>query len=76
MYWVNHNKEVSSLQKLIQLDIQDDGCGNDEVIQTFQRIIDYSVKTSHPRFFNQLYSAPDPYAVMASWLTDLLNTNE
>jgi len=37
-------------------------------------VIDYSVRTSHPYFLNQLFGRPDLAAVGADWLTTLLNT--
>jgi len=39
-----------------------------------QLVIDYSVHTSHPRFFNQNFAGPDPVAVAGDWLAAALNT--
>ncbi|XP_046402173.1 cysteine sulfinic acid decarboxylase-like [Ischnura elegans] len=36
-------------------------------------VVDYSVKTGHPHFFNQLFSSLDPYGLAGQWLTDALN---
>jgi len=38
-------------------------------------VVKYSVKTSHPHFYNQLYHGADEYGVAGSWLADSLNTN-
>jgi len=37
--------------------------------------LDYSVRTHHPYFFNQLYAAADPFAVAADWAAVAANTN-
>jgi len=39
-----------------------------------QLVIDHSVHTSHPRFFNQNFAGPDPVAVSGDWLASALNT--
>lgn len=37
-------------------------------------VIDFSVHTTHPRFFNQNFAGPDPIAVAGDWLATALNT--
>ena len=37
-------------------------------------VLEYSVKTAHPRFFNQNFAGPDPVAVAGDWLSSALNT--
>lgn len=44
----------------------------DEVIAF---VLDASVATNHPRFFNQNFAGPDPVAIAGDWLTAVLNTN-
>ncbi len=39
------------------------------------KVIRYSVKTTHPHFYNQLYHGVDGYGLAAAWLTEALNTN-
>ena len=38
-------------------------------------MVQYSVKTCHPYFYNQLYHGVDEYGLAGSWLSDALNTN-
>ena len=40
-----------------------------------QAVVQYSVKTCHPYFYNQLYHGVDEYGLAGSWLSDALNTN-
>ena len=37
--------------------------------------LDYSVRTGHPLFLNQLYSGNDPYALAGELLSVVANTN-
>lgn len=39
------------------------------------QVVQYSVKTGHENFHNQLFGAIDAYAMGGSWLTDALNTS-
>jgi hypothetical protein len=40
-----------------------------------QSVLDKSVATMHPRFFNQLYAGDNIYSIMAEWMTAVLNTS-
>ena len=40
-----------------------------------EAVVQYSVKTCHPYFYNQLYHGVDEYGLAGSWLSDALNTN-
>jgi glutamate decarboxylase len=44
------------LQKLIDLDLSADPANHDKLLQLLKDIIQYSVKTGHPFFINQLFS--------------------
>ena len=37
--------------------------------------LQYSVRTGHPGFFNQLYARADPVSIAADWLVVAANTN-
>lgn len=63
------------LEKLLQLEVSADGEGADKILDHCRQVIKYSVKTGHPRFFNQLYAGLEPFSLAGSWLTDALNTN-
>jgi len=47
---------------------------SDVMADLAQLVIDWSVHTSHPRFFNQNFAGPDPVAVAGDWLASALNT--
>jgi len=40
-----------------------------------QQVLRYSVRTGHPRFFNQLFGGSDPAAILGEWITALTNTS-
>jgi hypothetical protein len=44
------------LRKLMDLDLSADRVGHDRLLQLLKDIIQYSVKTGHPFFVNQLFS--------------------
>ena len=47
----------------------------DELLAAIQATLRYSVRTGHPKFFNQLYARADPAATAADWLVTAANTN-
>lgn len=42
--------------------------------RTVETTLGYSVRTQHPRFFNQNFAGADPVAVLGDWLGATLNT--
>lgn len=46
---------------------------HDELLGVLKDVVNYSVKTGHPYFVNQLFSSLDPYGLVAQWATDALN---
>lgn len=38
-------------------------------------VLRYSVRTGHPRFFNQLFGGQDPGALLGEWVASLINTS-
>ncbi len=51
-----------------------DSVDNATLQQAVDLIIDRSVHTAHPRFFNQNFAGADPIAVAGDWLGSALNT--
>lgn len=45
------------------------------VLQAAAKVLQYSVRTGHPRFLNQLFGGVDPSGIAGDWLTTLLNTS-
>jgi len=63
------------LAQRLQLEIPAEGRSLDELLRDAESVLQYSVKTGHPRFFNQLFGGHDPAAVLGEWLTALVNTS-
>lgn len=68
-------QQPEDLKGLLNLDIGKEASSHEELLSLCAKVIEYSVKTGHPRFFNQLYSGLNVYGLAGSWLTDALNTN-
>lgn len=61
------------LRQLLDLEMRDTGESQDKLLKLCQDVIHFSVKTNHPRFFNQLYAGLDYYSLAARILTEALN---
>ncbi|KAI4532094.1 hypothetical protein MG293_017359 [Ovis ammon polii] len=61
------------LKRLLDLELRDAGEPHHRLLERCQDIIRYSVKTNHPRFFNQLYAGLDYYSLVARFMTEALN---
>ncbi|XP_055907978.1 acidic amino acid decarboxylase GADL1 [Eupeodes corollae] len=83
VFCVNDNNEKivefvqpAELKKLIDLSISEDKSLNEtEILSMCRKVIQYSVKTTHNRFHNQLFGQMDPYGLFGSWITEALNTS-
>ncbi|XP_063596063.1 cysteine sulfinic acid decarboxylase-like [Penaeus indicus] len=69
-------KQPEELKKLFDLRVGQDGCSPDEAHALLEQVVRYSVKTTHPHFYNQLYAGIDEVALTGAWLTEALNTNQ
>lgn len=67
---------AESFAATVGLDIDDRSIGQDEddVLAAIERVIEFSMHTSHPRFVNQNFAGPDPISVVGDWLGAALNT--
>uniref|UniRef100_A0ABM5GPF6 Acidic amino acid decarboxylase GADL1 isoform X1 n=1 Tax=Pogona vitticeps TaxID=103695 RepID=A0ABM5GPF6_9SAUR len=61
------------LKTLLDLELKDLGETHQKLLQFCQDVIKFSVKTNHPRFFNQLYAGIDYYSLGARFITEALN---
>ncbi|XP_043823125.1 acidic amino acid decarboxylase GADL1 [Dromiciops gliroides] len=61
------------LKQLLDLEMRDTGEPHQRLLKLCQDVIRYSVKTNHPRFFNQLYAGIDYYSLVARFITEALN---
>ncbi|XP_061592066.1 cysteine sulfinic acid decarboxylase [Cololabis saira] len=68
-------KEPDELSVLLDLQLRETGETQDRLLQRVRDVARYSVKTSHPRFFNQQFGGVDYHALAGRFLTEALNTN-
>lgn len=67
--WVNPEE----LEKKLELTVSDAPESHGKMLELMKTVIQYSVKTGHPYFVNQLFSSVDPYGLVGQWLADALN---
>jgi len=68
-------RHPTDLENELPLAIDRAGLSDKQLEELSHRIVDFSVKTCHPYFFNQLYHGVDEYALAGTWLSEALNTN-
>ncbi|GCB78655.1 hypothetical protein scyTo_0019441, partial [Scyliorhinus torazame] len=69
-------KEPEELRDLLDLDLVDAGEAPEKLLERCQDIIRYSVKTVHPRFYNQLFAGQDYHSLVGRYITETLNTSQ
>ncbi|KAL6483516.1 hypothetical protein MHYP_G00083880 [Metynnis hypsauchen] len=69
-------KDPEELRAMMDLELGDHGESHQELLQRVRDIARYSVKTNHPRFFNQLFAGVDYHALTGRFLTETLNTSQ
>nr|XP_046254789.1 acidic amino acid decarboxylase GADL1-like [Scatophagus argus] len=65
-------RSPEQLKELLDLELRDRGESESKILQRCRDAIRYSVKTTHPRFFNQLYAGMEPYSMVASFIVEAL----
>ncbi|XP_058446350.1 cysteine sulfinic acid decarboxylase-like [Malaya genurostris] len=67
-------KEPLELTDALNLNLENSFALNSaEQEQVLRKIIQHSIKTCHPSYYNEMYAGPDLYGLTASWITDALN---
>ncbi|KPP70436.1 cysteine sulfinate decarboxylase-like, partial [Scleropages formosus] len=69
-------RDPAELRRLLDLELLEDGQPHDHLLQQVKEMVKYSVKTSHPRFYNQLFGGVDYHALAGRFLTEALNTSQ
>ncbi|XP_075407742.1 cysteine sulfinic acid decarboxylase isoform X1 [Tenrec ecaudatus] len=69
-------KEPEELRQLLDLELRSQGESREQILERCRTVIRYSVKTCHPRFFNQLFSGLDPHSLAGRIITEALNTSQ
>eukprot|EP00761_Pharyngomonas_kirbyi_P001339 gb/GECH01001343.1/.p1 GENE.gb/GECH01001343.1/~~gb/GECH01001343.1/.p1 ORF type:complete len:511 (+),score=121.63 gb/GECH01001343.1/:1-1533(+) len=67
--------EPEKLQDTLQLQLPEKGGGLENIMKDVKQTLDYSVRTGHKRFFNQLFAGTDLAGVLGEWVTAVLNTS-
>ncbi|KAM8753814.1 cysteine sulfinic acid decarboxylase isoform 1-T1 [Acanthopagrus schlegelii] len=68
-------KDPEELARLLDLELRATGEPQHKLLERVSDVAKYSIKTSHPRFFNQQYGGVDYHALAGRFLTEALNTN-
>ncbi|XP_014817309.1 PREDICTED: cysteine sulfinic acid decarboxylase-like, partial [Calidris pugnax] len=69
-------KEPQELRELLDLELRDQGERMEKLLERCRDVIRLSVRTGHPRFFNQLFSGLDHHALAGRFITEALNTSQ
>uniref|UniRef100_A0A8C7RMC0 Cysteine sulfinic acid decarboxylase n=1 Tax=Oncorhynchus mykiss TaxID=8022 RepID=A0A8C7RMC0_ONCMY len=69
-------REPEELATLLDLELREYGEQQHQLLQRVRDVAKYSVKTNHPRFFNQLFAGVDYHALTGRFLTEALNTSQ
>ncbi|KAJ6019022.1 hypothetical protein N7499_009824 [Penicillium canescens] len=68
-------KKPEELRDILQLDIPEKGTGQEGLIETLQKVLQYSVNTWHQGFLDKLYASTNAPGVAAELILATLNTN-
>ncbi|KAM9751245.1 cysteine sulfinic acid decarboxylase [Menidia menidia] len=68
-------KDPDELALLLDLQLRDSGEPQGRLLQRVRDVAKYSVKTTHPHFFNQQYGGVDYHSLAGRFLSEALNTN-
>eukprot|EP00730_Choanoeca_flexa_P017345 TRINITY_DN8339_c0_g1_i1.p1 TRINITY_DN8339_c0_g1~~TRINITY_DN8339_c0_g1_i1.p1 ORF type:complete len:529 (+),score=132.43 TRINITY_DN8339_c0_g1_i1:108-1694(+) len=63
------------LKKVCDVTLPEEGQGVDKSVDMIKKMLQYSVRTTHPRFMNQLFAGSDPIGQIAELVTAVLNVN-
>jgi len=68
-------KSPDEILKELDLDITEHSTELHELIDVTKKILDLSVKTGHPRFYNQLFAGLDVTGLMGQWASATANAS-
>ncbi|XP_022915145.2 glutamate decarboxylase 1-like [Onthophagus taurus] len=73
---INFKHPHELLDGLLDLNLGEPTRSKENFLQEIKKIINYSVKTCHKHFYNQLYGGVDLYGFAGTLLAESLNTNQ
>jgi glutamate decarboxylase len=65
----------AALRDALGLTFDEEGRSPEAVLEAAEKALRYSVRTGHPRFFNQLYGGVDPAGILGDWISALVNSS-
>lgn len=65
----------TELRKRFDFSLPAKGNGLDSVLGDLQNALEYSVRTGHTRFYNQLWAGHDLAAIVSEWFLAVMNTS-
>ncbi|KAL3475036.1 hypothetical protein BJX99DRAFT_247813 [Aspergillus californicus] len=68
-------KKPEELQSILQLDLPQQGTGQDGLIEVLRKVLQYSVNTWHQGFLDKLYASTNAPGVASELILAALNTN-
>ncbi len=68
-------RSPEELEGLLALELPRQGLPIESVLEQAETLLRYSVRTGHPRFFNQLFNHLDPAGVVGEWLAAVANSS-
>lgn len=63
------------LRQILDLSLPEAGRSLEELLPEIEKYLHYSVRTGHPRFYNQLFGGYDLAALLGEWMTAVLNSS-
>eukprot|EP00128_Syssomonas_multiformis_P006860 Colp12_sorted_trinity150504_noHs@8985 len=66
--------QPDDLRKAFDFTLPEKATNVTELVDIVKQVLERSVRTSHPRFYNQLFAGIDPVALAGDWVTSVLNT--
>eukprot|EP00112_Aurelia_sp_Birch-Aquarium-sp1_P001573 Seg1171.3 transcript_id=Seg1171.3/GoldUCD/mRNA.D3Y31 product="Glutamate decarboxylase 1" protein_id=Seg1171.3/GoldUCD/D3Y31 len=68
-------KTPTEVKNEIDVELKDEGASLSELIDVTQKTLALSVKSGHPRFYNQLFAGLDITGLMGQWVGTTANTS-
>jgi len=63
------------LRETFDIGLPREGRPLETLLDDMRQVLSLSVRTAHPRFFNQLFGGSDTAAILGEWITALVNTS-
>lgn len=68
-------KSPAELKEVFDFSLPAEGSSMSELVAAVEQLLEYSVRTGHPRFMDRLFAGSEPVGYFAGFINGLLNTN-